>query len=159
MRNLSILMFVLFAINLHSQSQEVIDSLLLDSILFYDPSMYENKIDLVENRKDTLTSYFMNKNVQYEIYQVDNSKNIIVFDELENLLIIENEKSLKPNFLFLEFVGELGNKNSVEKYYLTKNSDVVTLFYKIKENKLNLSGVNIEMMDNSYIQYCYYNRK
>jgi len=101
----------------------------------------------------------MNKNVQYEIYQVDNSKNIIVFDELENLLIIENEKSLKPNFLFLEFVGELGNKNSVEKYYLTKNSDVVTLFYKIKENKLNLSGVNIEMMDNSYIQYCYYNRK
>lgn len=155
MRNLSILMFVLFAINLHSQSQEVIDSLLFS----YDSSMYENKIDLVENRKDTLTSYFMNKNVQYDIYQVDNSKNVIVFDELENLLIIENEKSLKPQFLFLEFVGELGNKNSAEKYYLTKNSDVVTLFYKIKENKLNLSGVNIDMMDNSYIQYCYYNRK
>ncbi len=95
-----------------------------------DEGYFVNRIDPIENRIDTLLSksiYKLTPNMESSTIDEDN---LLIFSELDNLLIIENSHFSK-SFYFLEFTFEEGVCNSTQKNYLAKSGENIVIEYSI----------------------------
>jgi hypothetical protein len=155
MRNLILFLALLFSSVSFGQSYSIeLDSTQNESIKNY--GFYTNKIDFKENRLDTLISGY------FKLYSPENrivEDNIIVFYELDNLLVVENNIGVKK-FYFIDFLYERVSEFSITKYFSSNIGIDVTINYS-KFNSLTKEFVqpyitHIKISPNTNNSYTYF---
>lgn len=93
---------------------------------------FVNRVDLVEEKIDTLISKSYYSASIYGTSQTISESNIITFSELENLLVIEN--GYTKTFHFLEFLFEEGVKTMTSKFFLSDKGENITINYNVSSD-------------------------
>ena len=99
-----------------------------------DIGFYFNKIDLVENRIDTLYSDSVFIRTLDDNRIIEKSDNFITFYEYDNLLVLNSDSNIDKKFMFLNFLYEEGTLFFSSKHYSSENGDRVIIEYKIKNH-------------------------
>lgn len=117
---------------------------------------YVNRVDPIENRIDTLTSKLKSSMTIGLLgdsqYKSVSENNLLLFFELDNLLVLENLDNSKKSFYFLEFLFEEGLSESAEKNYIAKSGENIIIEYHISKEGIR-KIFRVTIYDSKSIDY------
>lgn len=124
MRNLILFLTLLFSsVSFGQNIESLLDSTQIKSI--QSNGYYVNSIDPIDKRIDTLISkYYKIRITDTRVFE----DNIIIFYELENLLVIINSFGEKK-FYFLNFSFELVSEAYINKHFSSEIGDDIIINY------------------------------
>ncbi len=154
MKNLifSLIFFLISSISF-SQSIDTIGVLVGDTSV--DLGIYINKIDLIENRIDTLITkskgiFTIDSKTIFKDYE-----STINFYEYDNVLVLNSESNIEKKIIFLNFLYEYGSLYTSNKYYTTENGEKVMIYYETEnEVESDKKIKSIFIFSNKTNEYC-----
>lgn len=140
-----LIVFLVLFIPFISFSQVESDTIVTDTSYDYEVVNVDvNEIDLIEDRNDTINTNRFILDLFSSNYNVEEKYYFIVFHELDNLLVIEDKKSLKKQYYFMDFRCEITIDNIITKEFKDNNNVYFTLSY-IKNEKGHNEFVSLKL--------------
>ncbi len=166
MKNLLLFLSLFTTLTCFSQ---VVDSIKVDNQeellleIFATKNDYISYDDKKGGKVDTLISeriYIRDFSEEYQRDTILKEKNIFIFFQKENLLVIESQVNYKTSYLFLTFQFENGYETNTQgfchKTYINEKGDFIKLNYLVsKEGVKKIGGIEISKNDLSIIKLYY----
>ena len=117
-----------------------------------------NKIDYTQNRNDTLKTDIVCNLYNLLEFEYKKGDYTFVFSEFDNLMVTNDNQTLKQTFDFLTFIVEDGYNDISFRYYISESKKLICLVYEKNESGENkLVRVLIESPLNPNCRTSYYN--